>query len=125
MRKLLSFLAIFLTFDVHAQSGPATATVHGADGGIKYWMTFSYDQPGDPAAVELHDSENTWREEYLDFVQMPGWFRNPHPLFPEFVARTRITLAKNDLGGSIVATPAIADGRLYFRTRDALICVGK
>ena len=34
-------------------------------------------------------------------------------------------LAKNDLGGSLVATPAIADGRLYFRTREALVCVGK
>jgi outer membrane protein assembly factor BamB len=33
-------------------------------------------------------------------------------------------LSKNDLGGSLVATPAIADGRLYFRTREALICIG-
>lgn len=33
-------------------------------------------------------------------------------------------LAKNDLGASIVATPAIADGRLYFRTRESLVCVG-
>jgi outer membrane protein assembly factor BamB len=34
-------------------------------------------------------------------------------------------LAKNDIGGSCVATPAIADGRLYFRTREKLICVGE
>lgn len=34
-------------------------------------------------------------------------------------------LAKNDLGASIVATPAIADGRIYFRTREGLICVGR
>ena len=33
-------------------------------------------------------------------------------------------LAKNDLGGSIVATPAVADGRLYVRTREALLCLG-
>ena len=33
-------------------------------------------------------------------------------------------LATNDLGAAILATPAIADGRLYFRTRGALICVG-
>lgn len=33
-------------------------------------------------------------------------------------------LAKNDLGESILATPAIADGRLVFRTRTKLICVG-
>jgi outer membrane protein assembly factor BamB len=33
-------------------------------------------------------------------------------------------LAKNDLEGEIIATPAIADGRLYFRTRQKLICIG-
>ena len=33
-------------------------------------------------------------------------------------------LAKNDLGDSCLATPAIADGRLYFRTRNKLICAG-
>jgi outer membrane protein assembly factor BamB len=32
-------------------------------------------------------------------------------------------LAANDLGDSCLATPAIADGRLYFRTRRGLICV--
>ncbi len=32
-------------------------------------------------------------------------------------------LATNDLGDSCLATPAIADGRLYFRTRHKLICV--
>jgi len=32
-------------------------------------------------------------------------------------------LAVNDVGGSIVATPAIADGALYFRTRDKLLCI--
>lgn len=30
--------------------------------------------------------------------------------------------AKNKLEGSIVATPAISDGRLYVRTREALLC---
>lgn len=33
-------------------------------------------------------------------------------------------LAKNTLEGSIVATPAIADGRVFVRTRDALYCFG-
>ena len=33
-------------------------------------------------------------------------------------------LAKNDMGDSIVATPAIADGRLFIRTRSKLFCVG-
>ena len=32
-------------------------------------------------------------------------------------------LAKNDLGDSVLGTPAIADGRLFFRTRTSLICV--
>ncbi|MCH2375493.1 MAG: PQQ-binding-like beta-propeller repeat protein, partial [Planctomycetes bacterium] len=32
-------------------------------------------------------------------------------------------LAKNDMGDSIVATPAIADGRLFVRTRSKLVCV--
>ena len=32
-------------------------------------------------------------------------------------------LAKNDMGGEILATPAIADGRLFIRTRDKVICV--
>ena len=32
-------------------------------------------------------------------------------------------LAKNDMGGSIVATPAISDGSLVVRTRSKLICV--
>lgn len=34
-------------------------------------------------------------------------------------------LAKNDLGDSLLATPAIADGRLFFRTRGKLICIGE
>ena len=34
-------------------------------------------------------------------------------------------LAKNDLGESCLATPAIADGRIYFRTRNKLICVAE
>lgn len=33
-------------------------------------------------------------------------------------------LAKNQLDGSIVATPAIALGRIYVRTREALLCFG-
>ena len=33
-------------------------------------------------------------------------------------------LAKNDLGGTCIATPAIADGRLYFRTTEKLLCFG-
>jgi outer membrane protein assembly factor BamB len=35
------------------------------------------------------------------------------------------TLAKNDMGESCVATPAIADGRLFIRTRTRLYCVAK
>jgi outer membrane protein assembly factor BamB len=34
-------------------------------------------------------------------------------------------LATNDLGSPILATPAIADGRLYIRTREALYCLGE
>jgi outer membrane protein assembly factor BamB len=34
-------------------------------------------------------------------------------------------LAKNDMGGECLATPAIADGRLFIRTREKLFCVGK
>jgi outer membrane protein assembly factor BamB len=34
-------------------------------------------------------------------------------------------LASNDMGAPILATPAIADGRLFVRTRKALICVGE
>jgi outer membrane protein assembly factor BamB len=34
-------------------------------------------------------------------------------------------LAKNDMGDSILGTPAIADGRLFIRTRSKLICVAK
>ena len=33
-------------------------------------------------------------------------------------------LAKNDMGEPCVATPAIADGRLYIRTREQIFCVG-
>jgi outer membrane protein assembly factor BamB len=32
-------------------------------------------------------------------------------------------LARNDLGESILATPAIADGRIFIRTRTKLVCV--
>ena len=34
-------------------------------------------------------------------------------------------LSKNDMGGSLVATPAIADGRLFFRTADKLFAIGQ
>jgi len=41
-------------------------------------------------------------------------------------AGTRLDiLAKNDLGESCLATPSIADGRLYFRTRNTLYCIGE
>jgi outer membrane protein assembly factor BamB len=33
-------------------------------------------------------------------------------------------LAVNDMGGTMLATPAIADGRLFFRTRDKLLSIG-
>ncbi|MBI1917701.1 MAG: PQQ-binding-like beta-propeller repeat protein, partial [Planctomycetes bacterium] len=33
-------------------------------------------------------------------------------------------LAKNDLAETCIATPAIADGRLFIRTRTTLFCVG-
>ena len=33
-------------------------------------------------------------------------------------------LGRNDIGGACIATPAIADGCLYFRTREKLICIG-
>lgn len=32
-------------------------------------------------------------------------------------------LAKNDMGGSCVATPAIADGRIFVRTREKIFCI--
>ena len=32
-------------------------------------------------------------------------------------------LASNDMGESILATPAIADGKLFIRTRTKLMCV--
>ena len=32
-------------------------------------------------------------------------------------------LAKNDMGDAILATPAIADGSIFIRTRSKLICV--
>lgn len=34
-------------------------------------------------------------------------------------------LAVNDIGGSVIATPAIADGALYIRTRDRLLCIAQ
>ena len=34
-------------------------------------------------------------------------------------------LAVNDVGGSIVATPAIAEGALWIRTRDRLLCIAQ
>lgn len=34
-------------------------------------------------------------------------------------------LAKNDLGDTIIATPAIADGRLYFRTKEKILCIAE
>lgn len=34
-------------------------------------------------------------------------------------------LARNDMGGEIQATPGIADGRIYIRTRQKLFCVGE
>ncbi len=33
-------------------------------------------------------------------------------------------LAKNDLGETCLSTPAIADGRLFIRTRNKLFCIG-
>ncbi|HEV8000848.1 MAG TPA: PQQ-binding-like beta-propeller repeat protein, partial [Planctomycetaceae bacterium] len=33
-------------------------------------------------------------------------------------------LEKNDLGEQVASSPAIADGRIYFRTYDALWAVG-
>jgi outer membrane protein assembly factor BamB len=40
-------------------------------------------------------------------------------------APTLEILATNDLGAPILATPAIADGRIFVRTREALVCVEK
>ncbi len=34
-------------------------------------------------------------------------------------------IARNDLGEEIIATPAIAGGRIYVRTRESLVCIGE
>lgn len=34
-------------------------------------------------------------------------------------------LARNTMGEQVMATPAVADGRLYIRTRTHLVCIGK
>ena len=34
-------------------------------------------------------------------------------------------LAKNDMGESCVASPAIADGRLFIRTREHIYCISE
>jgi outer membrane protein assembly factor BamB len=34
-------------------------------------------------------------------------------------------LAHNDLGAAVQATPALSDGRLFFRTENAVVCVGR
>jgi hypothetical protein len=34
-------------------------------------------------------------------------------------------LAKNDMGDTCMATPAVADGRLYIRTKESLFCISK
>ena len=34
-------------------------------------------------------------------------------------------LAKNDLGEPVLATPAVLGGRIYFRTLNHLICIGR
>jgi outer membrane protein assembly factor BamB len=40
------------------------------------------------------------------------------------VGPERKVLAKNDMGESCIATPAIADGLLFIRTRTTLFCIG-
>jgi outer membrane protein assembly factor BamB len=37
---------------------------------------------------------------------------------------TPTVVARNDLGAPILASPAVADGRLYLRTAEELVCVG-
>jgi hypothetical protein len=39
-------------------------------------------------------------------------------------ARTPRILSRNDVGGRVVASPAISGGRLFIRTDDRLIAVG-
>lgn len=34
-------------------------------------------------------------------------------------------LARNDMGEPCVATPALADGRIYIRTREKIFCIGE
>ena len=34
-------------------------------------------------------------------------------------------LGKNDLGADLIATPAIADNRLYFRTKEKILCIAE
>ncbi len=34
-------------------------------------------------------------------------------------------IARNDVGEEIIATPAIAGGRIYVRTRESLVCIGE
>ena len=34
-------------------------------------------------------------------------------------------LEKNDMGESLIGTPALADGRIYLRTRTTLYCIAE
>ena len=49
---------------------------------------------------------------------MQTFLGNPHPFFGDFSK----FLAKNDIGESCVATPAIAENRIYVRTINTLYC---
>jgi hypothetical protein len=43
-----------------------------------------------------------------------------------FPATTRFQLlAKNPLGEAVIATPAVADNRLFIRGKNHLFCIGK
>ena len=50
----------------------------------------------------------------------------PDPLVAPFKRGQSVgtlkVLAKNDLGDDVIASPAIADGRLYFRTKQKIMC---
>jgi len=81
--------------------------------GDKIWMNKRIDNLGDYYASPIAGDGKTYVTGNNSYIVVLK--QGPKP----------VILAKNDMGSSCVATPAIADGRLYVRTLKTLYCLSE
>jgi outer membrane protein assembly factor BamB len=143
-----------LLFSTSGRNGPTMAIRPGGSGDVSATHVVWRNERGGPhiPSPVVHDGRlyllgdtgiltclNAATGAVLYQQRLPGWYSMSPLLVGDLILVVNETgratifksgptferVAENDLGEKVIATPAVVDGRIYFRTEKRLICVGE